>query len=106
VAAQARRLLTSRGRGHAAALRGQWLNVDQLATVPKDQTVFPEFTAAIRAEMAEEAARYVAYVTFDGAGTYQELLLGATASTTPSWRSSTGRRRPRRWTAAATARPI
>lgn len=84
IAAQARRMLKSpRARDTVRRFAGQWLNVDLLAVVPKDATVFPEFTPAIRAAMAEEAARYVSYVLFDAGGTYRDLLLGTTSFQNP-----------------------
>ena len=56
----ARRLLASDGaRDSLRRFVRQWLDVDRLATVPKDATTFTDFSPAIRASMAGEFDRFV-----------------------------------------------
>ncbi len=60
IEAQVRRLLTTPGaRESLRRFVRQWLDVDRLATVPKDATTFTAFTPAVRASMAGEFDRYV-----------------------------------------------
>jgi len=75
VEAQASRLFeTARGRAQLVRFVEEWLDVERLASVPKDAALFPEFDAAVRAAMAHEIERFVAHVAFDGAGTLAALL--------------------------------
>jgi hypothetical protein len=52
----------------------QWLHLDQLRTVPKDNATFPEFSSEIRAAMRNETHQFIDYVLTDGSGTLGELL--------------------------------
>jgi hypothetical protein len=61
VLAQARRLLTT-GAGIGPLIDGfaaQWLNVNQVATVTPDPTLFPSFDATLRASMMGETKELV-----------------------------------------------
>lgn len=60
IEAQARRLLATPGaRDALRRFVRQWLDVDRLATVPKDGATFADFTPAVRASMAGELDRFV-----------------------------------------------
>lgn len=52
----------------------RWLRTDLLPIVTRDQTVYPEFTAEIRQDMAGETARFLTSIANDG-GTIADLLL-------------------------------
>lgn len=76
IEAQARRLIASpRARAGIDRFTAQWLTVDQLAVLPKDLTLYPELTPALRAAMSEELFRRVAAVVQTG-GTLSALLTG------------------------------
>ncbi|HEY2899075.1 MAG TPA: DUF1588 domain-containing protein [Polyangia bacterium] len=51
-----------------------WLNLDKLAMVSKDATVFPQWNAQLATDMANEAQTFGVKVTLDLNGTYQTLL--------------------------------
>ncbi|MEZ4408104.1 MAG: DUF1592 domain-containing protein [Polyangiales bacterium] len=58
--AQVRRLLATPGaRESLRRFVRQWLDVDRLATVPKDPATFADFTPAVRASMAGEFDRFI-----------------------------------------------
>ena len=81
---QARRMLkdprSTRAMGHFV---GQWLGVDQLATVPKDEKVYPELTPDVRAAMLDETARFVDYVRTQGTGAMPELFTAGYSIVSP-----------------------
>jgi hypothetical protein len=51
-----------------------WLGLDGLATLQKDPTLFPEFTPALAADMANETASFGTFVTMDPNGSFETLL--------------------------------
>lgn len=60
IEAQARRLVATPGaRDALRRFVRQWLDVDRLATVPKDGATFAAFTPAVRASMAGEFDRFI-----------------------------------------------
>jgi hypothetical protein len=66
VEAQARRMLKDeRARPAISAFYEQWLGLPLLATATKDSSVYPEWSEALRAAMAEETRRFVANVIWD-----------------------------------------
>lgn len=74
---QARRLLADpRSAATLDHFAEQWLEIDRLASVPKDAAVFPEVTPALRASMSEETKRFVRHVVREGTGTLPELFTG------------------------------
>jgi hypothetical protein len=74
---QARRLLADpRSNATLERFTGQWLEIDRLASVPKDAAVFPEIDGALRTAMSEETKRFVNHVVRGGEGTLTELLTG------------------------------
>jgi hypothetical protein len=75
IEAQARRLLASpRARPALRAFVHQWLDVERLATVPKDATAFPTFSTALRGAMRDELDRFVDDVIFRPNGRFPDLL--------------------------------
>jgi hypothetical protein len=72
---QARRLLADpRSDSIIARFVEQWLDLDRLATVPKDATSYPEFDANLRAALRDEVVHFVGYVRRNGKNTLLELL--------------------------------
>ncbi|MBL9105710.1 MAG: DUF1592 domain-containing protein [Myxococcales bacterium] len=51
----------------------EWLHIDRLPSVPRDATLFPELTAAVRSDMRGETHRLIAGVFRDG-GKLGDLL--------------------------------
>src|SRR5450432_3359875 len=51
-----------------------WLDLDRVAALTKDARLFPAFTPALQADMADETTRFAVDVTLDMNGTYQTLL--------------------------------
>lgn len=75
----ATRLLNSAGaRAAFSRFVRAWLNLDRVATVPKDDATYPLFSAALRQSMVAEVDAFVESVVFDGDGSFGALL------TTPS----------------------
>jgi uncharacterized membrane protein YgcG len=72
---QARRLLADpRSDVMLERFTEQWLEIDRLASVPKDTAVFPELDASLRGAMSEETKRFISHVVREGTGTLPELL--------------------------------
>jgi hypothetical protein len=63
-------------RTTVARFAARWLDLGQLGTVVKDETLFAGFTPAVRDGMAAEASAFVADVTLSS-GTFEDLLSGA-----------------------------
>lgn len=75
VAAQVQRLLADpRARAQVSTFAVQWLGVEKIATIDKNDTLFPGFDTDLRASILEETRRLVAHVVFDGTGRFDELL--------------------------------
>jgi hypothetical protein len=53
----------------------QWLDLPAVATLTKDPTLFPDFTPALQADMANETETFGVNVTLALNGTYQMLLM-------------------------------
>ena len=64
----------SRARVMVASFFRQWLQLDNLGTATKNLTLYPEFTAELRADMIAEATRLTTFVTFDGDGRFPTLF--------------------------------
>ncbi|MEZ4430985.1 MAG: DUF1592 domain-containing protein [bacterium] len=75
LAAEAERLLAD-PRSEATMLRfaWRWLELEQLETVPRDPTTYPELTPEIRHLMAGETARLIGEAWRDG-GDIEDILL-------------------------------
>lgn len=69
IAAQAERLLADpRSAGVMVRFADRWLELENLAVVPRDPEVYPELTPALRADMAEETRRFISAVWTAGGG--------------------------------------
>ncbi|MFO0747305.1 MAG: DUF1588 domain-containing protein [Myxococcota bacterium] len=55
----------------------RWLGIDRLPIVTRDQSIYPELTPEVRADMAGEAARFLVGVVDEG-GTVADLLVSRT----------------------------
>jgi hypothetical protein len=74
---QARRMLTdARGRDNVYAFVEEWLQLDLLATRPKDGAVYPDWNDALAGSMTAELKAFVANIVFDGDGKFSSLLTG------------------------------
>lgn len=70
----ARRLLASpRARGTVATIAEQWLGIESLSSITKEETHFP-LPANVRASMLEETRRFVTHVVFDGSHDASDLF--------------------------------
>jgi Protein of unknown function (DUF1592)/Protein of unknown function (DUF1588)/Protein of unknown function (DUF1585) len=56
-----------------------WLDLANVATVPKDATLFPTYTPALQADMANETETFAVKVTLDENGSYFNLLTQSTS---------------------------
>jgi hypothetical protein len=73
---QARRMIPSpKTHRLLAHFAGQWLEIDQLATRPKNTELFPTFTDDIRSALMEETVRFLGHIAIDQKGTLSELFL-------------------------------
>lgn len=73
--AQVNRLLAdARARDTVRSFHAQLLQVGRYADITRSTTLFPEFTPALRASMAEEQARFVESVVFADNGGVADLL--------------------------------
>jgi hypothetical protein len=61
----ARLLATDRARRHLGVFAAQWLGTDEILTVQKDTTLFPDFTGAVRNAMAAEVKAFFTHVFYD-----------------------------------------
>jgi len=85
VEAQLVRLLEDpKARGQMAHFSNQWLEVQQLATVPKDGELYPDFTPEVRADMGGEITRWVNHVLFDAGGSLGDLFTTSSTFVTPA----------------------
>jgi hypothetical protein len=75
VEAQARRMLTDpRARESVTAFTQDWMNLDQVVTRPKDQTVYPEWKDDLKTAMDAEMRAFVTNQVFDGDHRLDTLL--------------------------------
>lgn len=75
VETQVRRLLDDpRARAQVSTFAVQWLGVEKVGTIDKNDTLFPDFDTNLRASIVEETRRLAAHVVFDGTGRFPELL--------------------------------
>jgi hypothetical protein len=75
IEAQAARLIeTPRGHQQLARFVREWLELDRLASVPKDAQIFPEWNDQVRAAMAAEVDRFVEHVAYEDDDTLKTLL--------------------------------
>jgi hypothetical protein len=75
IAAQARRLVaTPAFEERALAFHERWMQLDELGSLAKDTTAFPNFSPELVSSMRSEAVRFVKAVTLEGSGTVSALL--------------------------------
>lgn len=75
VADEARRLLRDpRARDASLHFHRQWLQVQRLDMVFKDDDIFPEFTPALRDRLGAETDAFVNHVIFEGEGSLTAIL--------------------------------
>lgn len=71
----ARRLWQSpRAKAAMTRFHRQWLELDSLDSISKDESLFPEFTAELRQAMKAETEAFVRSVLWDGDGRLHTLL--------------------------------
>lgn len=63
-----------RARAGIERFAEQWLGIESVATMVRDEARFPAFTDAARAAVQEETRRLVSHVVFDGTGRFPELF--------------------------------
>jgi hypothetical protein len=69
IATQATRLLADpRSAGVMERFADRWLELENLAVVPRDPAVYPELTPELRADMAEETRRFIGALWTEGGG--------------------------------------
>src|SRR5690606_34904191 len=67
--AEARRMLDSpRARPVVRRFLSEWLEIDRVETVPKDDATYPGFDPAARSALREQAEAWLEAMAFDGAG--------------------------------------
>lgn len=82
---QATRLLADkRARQNLQTFYDQWMGLDQLPGRTKDAATYPQFTDAVKADMAREIDTLVANVALDGDGRLDSLLTSTAATITPA----------------------
>jgi hypothetical protein len=75
IALQARRLVAAPAfEERALSFHQRWMQLDELASLTKDTTTFPDFSPALVDSMRAEALRFVKAVTLEGSGTVSALL--------------------------------
>jgi hypothetical protein len=75
IAAQVTRMMDDpKAHDVFAHFHQQWLKLDQIANLDKEQTIFPSFTTDLTPFMAEETKRFLDYVVWEGGGTLGDLL--------------------------------
>jgi uncharacterized protein DUF1592/uncharacterized protein DUF1588/uncharacterized protein DUF1595/uncharacterized protein DUF1587/uncharacterized protein DUF1585 len=75
IAAQARRMLADpRAREAVAHFHVQWLGLNNILTIGKDETIYPDYYDGLRALWLEETKQFVEHVVFDGEGDLGTLL--------------------------------
>ncbi len=75
VAEQAKRMLAdAKARDAAGAFFREWLELDQLASLPKSEQEYPEYTDELRQAAAGETTAFVQNVLFEGDGKLETLL--------------------------------
>lgn len=75
IAQQARRLVATPGfEERALSFHQRWMQLDELASLTKDTTAFPDFSPELVSSMRGEALRFVKAVALEGDGTVSALL--------------------------------
>lgn len=75
ITTQARRLVGAAGfEQRALSFHERWMQLDELASLAKDTTTFPNFSPDLVNSMRGEADRFLKAVTLEGSGTISALL--------------------------------
>jgi hypothetical protein len=75
LATQARRLVGAAGfEQRALSFHERWMQLDELTSLAKDTTTFPNFSPDLVSSMRNEADRFLKAVTLEGSGTISALL--------------------------------
>jgi hypothetical protein len=75
IAAQARRMLAdAKAKDAAAAFFREWLEIDQLAQLPKDAGTYPDYQDDLKAALVSETETFAQNVLFDAGGKLETLL--------------------------------
>ncbi len=96
LAEQAERLLADpRASETIASFHLQWLHVDDMTAVDKDEELFPEFDEGLKAAMQQEVGDFASYVVREGDGNLRTLMSGSfTTSEDPQLLALYGVERP------------
>ena len=75
IAGQAQRMLAdAKARDAATAFFREWLEIDQLAPLPKDAKTYPDYNDALKAALVGGTEAFTQSVLFDGGGKLETLL--------------------------------
>ncbi|HVY31374.1 MAG TPA: DUF1592 domain-containing protein [Polyangiaceae bacterium] len=75
ITAQARRMLADdKAKDAATAFFGEWLEIDQIAQLPKDTKTYPDYNDDLKAAIVSETETFARSVLFDGGGKFETLL--------------------------------
>jgi hypothetical protein len=69
-----RLLATDRARQHLGVFAAQWLGTDEILTMQKDTTLFPDFTDEVRKAMAAEVKAFFTHVFYDADQGFGDLF--------------------------------
>ncbi|HYP87828.1 MAG TPA: DUF1592 domain-containing protein [Polyangiaceae bacterium] len=76
IAAQASRMLADpKARDAVKAFFREWLEIDQIALLPKDAGSYPDYDDALKSALVSETETFAQSVMFDGGGKLETLLL-------------------------------
>ncbi|HYQ15485.1 MAG TPA: DUF1592 domain-containing protein [Polyangiaceae bacterium] len=76
IAAQSSRMLADpKARDAVKAFFREWLEIDQLALLPKDAASYPDYTDELKTALVGETEAFASSVLFDGGGKLETLLL-------------------------------
>src|SRR5262249_19775918 len=76
IEAQARRMLQDpRARDAVVHFHQQWLKFEDLPTVTKDQTTFPEYREEMRPSWLQSMQTFIGHAYFEGDGTLEQLFM-------------------------------
>jgi hypothetical protein len=75
IAAQATRMLADdKAKDAASAFFREWLEIDQIAALPKDALSYPDYKADLQGAMVDETQAFAQSVLFDAGGKLETLL--------------------------------
>ena len=75
ISAQARRMLADqKAKDAASTFFREWLELDDLAQLPKDAASYADYSDALKASLLDETNAFVQSVLFDGGGRLETLL--------------------------------